>query len=107
MSEGSTAIPLGASAAVLKPSEPVPDAAVSVEGPDFDKDVSLAQLLDSYKRIGFQASSLAKAIEIVNKMVCRPSISAGHSLNRVVSANGGSPTSLSRRTSLTTIALRK
>ena len=69
MSSNGTAIPAGASAAVLKPSEPVPDVAVSVEGPNFDQDVSLSQLLNSYKRIGFQASSLAKAIEIVNKMV--------------------------------------
>ena len=69
MSAGTATIPLDASAAVLKPSEPVPDAAVSVEGPNFDQDLSLAQLLESYKRVGFQASSLAKAIEIVNKMV--------------------------------------
>lgn len=74
MSADKTTIPVGASAAVLKPSEPVPEAAVSVEGPNFDQDVTLAQLLDSYKRIGFQASSLAKAIEIVNKMVSRLSV---------------------------------
>ncbi|CCM04041.1 uncharacterized protein FIBRA_06199 [Fibroporia radiculosa] len=65
----SSNIPAGASAAVLKPSEPIPeDVAVSVEGPNFDQPISLQHLLQSYKRIGFQASSLAKAIEIVNKM---------------------------------------
>lgn len=74
MSSDDTTIPGGASAAVLKPSEPMSDAAVSVEGPNFDQDVTLAQLLDSYKRIGFQASSLAKAIEIVNKMASRLSV---------------------------------
>ncbi|KZT13091.1 Deoxyhypusine synthase [Laetiporus sulphureus 93-53] len=62
------AIPSGASAAVLKPSEPISENAISVEGPNFDHPISLQQLLDSYQRIGFQASSLAKAIEIVNKM---------------------------------------
>ena len=62
-------IPTGASAAVLKPSEPMPDFAVSVEGPNFDEDISLQKLLDSYHRIGFQANSLGKAIDIVNKMV--------------------------------------
>ncbi|KAH9853655.1 Deoxyhypusine synthase [Lenzites betulinus] len=61
-------IPTGASAAVLKPSEPMPDFAVSVEGPNFEQDISLQQLLDSYKRIGFQANSLGQAIDIVNKM---------------------------------------
>ncbi|KAH9894469.1 Deoxyhypusine synthase [Cubamyces lactineus] len=61
-------IPSGASAAVLKPSEPMPEFAVSVEGPNFEEEVSLQRLLESYKRIGFQANSLGKAIEIVNKM---------------------------------------
>lgn len=66
-------IPSGASAAVLKQSDPVPESAVSVEGPDFDEPVSLQQLLESYTRIGFQANSLGKAIDIVNKMVRSPS----------------------------------
>ncbi|KAI0353491.1 Deoxyhypusine synthase [Trametes cingulata] len=61
-------IPTDASAAVLKPSEPMPDFAVSVEGPNFEEEVTLQKLLESYKRIGFQANSLGKAIDIVNKM---------------------------------------
>ncbi|KAI0824759.1 Deoxyhypusine synthase [Trametes gibbosa] len=61
-------IPSGASAAVLKPSEPMPDFAVSVSGPNFEQDISLQHLLDSYTRIGFQANSLGKAIDIVNRM---------------------------------------
>ncbi|KAH9951732.1 Deoxyhypusine synthase [Amylocystis lapponica] len=61
-------IPLGASAAVLKPSEPMPEFAITVEGPNFDEPLSVKQLLESYRRIGFQASSLAKAIDVVNKM---------------------------------------
>ena len=63
------AIPADASAAVLKPSEPMPEFAVSVEGPNFDAPFTLESLLGSYQRIGFQATSLGKAIEIVNHMV--------------------------------------
>ncbi len=42
---------------------------MSVEGPNFDEEMSLQKLLASYSRIGFQANSLGKAIDIVNKMV--------------------------------------
>ena len=62
-------IPAGAAAAVLKRSEVLPETAVSVQGPDFDKSLSVQDLLSSYERIGFQATSLGKAIEIVNHMV--------------------------------------
>jgi hypothetical protein len=68
----SSLIPHGASAAVLKQSEPVPDEAVAVQGPNFDERPTLETLLDSYERIGFQANSLGKAINIVNKMVGAP-----------------------------------
>jgi deoxyhypusine synthase len=63
-------IPAGASAAVLKRSEPVPEDTISVKGPDFEEPIALHALLRSYERIGFQATSLSKAIAIVNKMVC-------------------------------------
>lgn len=66
----SSNVPAAASAAVLVQSEPLPHDAVSVRGPDFDQPLSLAQFLGSYERIGFQATSLGRAIEIVNKMVC-------------------------------------
>lgn len=61
-------IPAEVEAAVLKPSEPVPHSSISVVGPDFDQDISLDVLLRSYERIGFQANSLGKAIDIVNRM---------------------------------------
>lgn len=64
------AIPSAASAAVLQHSDPMPDAAISVQGPNFDEPLSLQQFLGSYERIGFQANSLGKAIDIVNRMVC-------------------------------------
>ena len=65
-------VPTGASLAVLKPSEPVSEEAVSVQGPNFDTPLDLQQFISSYERIGFQANSLGKAIHIVNKMVCIP-----------------------------------
>ncbi|KAF9006412.1 Deoxyhypusine synthase [Cyathus striatus] len=48
-------IPLAATAAVLQPSDPIPDDAVP-------------QLLESYEKIGFQATSLGRAVGIVNRM---------------------------------------
>ncbi|KAH9912626.1 Deoxyhypusine synthase [Epithele typhae] len=66
MASGS--VPSGASAAVLKPSEPMPEFAVSVEGPNFEEQMSLQKFIASYQRIGFQANSLGKAIDIVDKM---------------------------------------
>jgi hypothetical protein len=65
----SSVIPQQVSEAILQRSEPVPDEAVSVQGPDFDEQLTLESLLQSYERIGFQANSLGKAIKIVDKMV--------------------------------------
>jgi len=39
-----------------------------IQGPDFNKNISLKDLINSYKNIGFQASNLFKAIEIIKKM---------------------------------------
>lgn len=64
-------IPLGASTAVLKASDPISDDAVSVQGPNFDEPFTLQSFISSYERIGFQANSLGKAIHIVNRMVSR------------------------------------
>ncbi|THV08591.1 Deoxyhypusine synthase [Dendrothele bispora CBS 962.96] len=65
---GSTSVPDTASAAVLLRSEPVPEASIPVIGPNLEKPLSLQEFLKSYERIGFQANSLGKAIDIVNKM---------------------------------------
>ena len=90
-------VPSGASAAVLQPSEPVPETAISVEGPNFDNSLDLQDLLGSYERIGFQATSFGRAVNIINKMVspahrfsrpCLLTSSSGHP-----SANGDSLTS--------------
>ena len=64
------AVPASAAAAVMQPSEPMPESAVSVKGPNFENPMTLQAFLESYKRIGFQANHLGRAIDIVNKMVC-------------------------------------
>lgn len=64
-------VPAGASAAVLQPSEAIPENAPYVNGPNFEQPVTLDSLLSDYDRIGFQATSLGRAIDIVNKMVSR------------------------------------
>lgn len=65
--------PAGATQAVLKPSDPVPEGASPVIGLDFDKyaqgDVSAAELVDGMVNMGFQASSVGKAAQIINQMV--------------------------------------
>ncbi|KAL5508512.1 DYS1 [Sanghuangporus vaninii] len=61
-------VPSGASEAVLQHSERVPETAISVQGPNFEGPQNLQDFLSSYGRIGFQATSLGRAIQIVNKM---------------------------------------
>lgn len=58
-----------AHASVLTPSEAIPENAVHVKGPDFSKPIDLAGLLTAYETIGFQATGLGRAIEIVEEMV--------------------------------------
>ncbi|KAJ1311539.1 hypothetical protein OPQ81_010023 [Rhizoctonia solani] len=65
---GPSALPAAAAAAVLVQSHPVPDDAVPIKGPNFDQPLDLNTLLGGYERIGFQATSLGRAINIVNKM---------------------------------------
>ena len=66
--------PSGVTDAVLKPSDPVPEDAVPVEGLDFDKfsgrNATVTELLAGMTNMGFQASSISQAVEIVNGMVC-------------------------------------
>lgn len=50
-------------------SAPVPDGAKLVEGPDYEAEQSLQGLLSAYETIGFQATGLSRAIEVINKMV--------------------------------------
>lgn len=67
--------PSGATDAVLKPSDPVPEGAIPVKGLDFDafkdRNVSAAELVESMGQMGFQASSIGQAAKIIDGMVCR------------------------------------
>ena len=62
-------VPDDLSSTLLRPSDPISEGAVSVQGPDFDEPLDLQQFISSYERIGFQANSLGRAIQIINKMV--------------------------------------
>ncbi|KAG8726833.1 Deoxyhypusine synthase, partial [Ceratobasidium sp. 428] len=66
--QGSSAPPAAAAAAVLVKSQPIPEDAVPIRGPNFDRPLDLNALLGGYEQIGFQATSLGKAIRIVDKM---------------------------------------
>ncbi|TFL06046.1 DHS-like NAD/FAD-binding domain-containing protein [Pterulicium gracile] len=68
MSTTQPTAPAGASAAVLKPSDPIPEDAISVQGPNLENQHSLSDFLQSYQRIGFQATSFGRAVDIVNRM---------------------------------------
>lgn len=58
-----------AHASVLTPSEAIPENAVHVQGPDLSKPIDLMGLLKAYETIGFQATGMARAIEVVEEMV--------------------------------------
>ena len=61
-----------AHASVLMPSEDLPADAVHIKGPDLSIPVTLDELLKSYNTIGFQATGLSRAIQIVEEMVSFP-----------------------------------
>jgi deoxyhypusine synthase len=65
--------PAGATDAVLKPSEPVPEGSREVQGIDFNQYVSrsitVEELIGGYANMGFQATSVAEAVRIINDMV--------------------------------------
>jgi len=64
-----SSVPASAAAAVLVQSEPLPEDAIQIKGPDLTKPLSLTELLLSYQKIGFQASSLSTAVNITQNMV--------------------------------------
>lgn len=69
------AAPSAATAAVLKPSEPVPHGSKEVQGIDFnkyaDRSITVEELVQGMSNMGFQATSVAEAVRIVNGMVSR------------------------------------
>ncbi|KAF2810973.1 Deoxyhypusine synthase [Mytilinidion resinicola] len=64
--------PSGATDAVLKRSDPVPDGARQVEGIDFDKygdrPITVEELVSGMSSMGFQATSVGEAVRIINDM---------------------------------------
>ena len=73
MTSTETNAPSGATQAVLKPSDAVPEDAQPVIGFEFGKhaerDVTVAELVDGMTNMGFQASSVGQAAKIINGMV--------------------------------------
>lgn len=69
----SSAPPELATGAVLVPSIDMPEGAQKVEELDFNKfrgrAITVEEMLDGMKHMGFQASSMAEAIRIINDMV--------------------------------------
>jgi deoxyhypusine synthase len=65
--------PSGATAAVLKPSEPVPEEARRVRGIDFNdyaqRSITVEELVGGMANMGFQATSVGQAVRIINDMV--------------------------------------
>lgn len=57
--------------AVLAPSQPISPDSVSVKGYEFslDEPTDYKKLFESYKTIGFQASNLGSAVDIINEMI--------------------------------------
>lgn len=64
--------PSSATGAVLMPSDPVPNDAVPVKGVDFndfkDREITVAELVESMGHAGFQSSSLSQAVKIIDGM---------------------------------------
>ena len=74
--DGSRTAPSTATDAVLVPSDPVPQGVQKVQGIDFDAhhaaDITVADLVDGMANMGFQASAVADAVQIINQMVRQP-----------------------------------
>jgi deoxyhypusine synthase len=62
-----------ATAAVLKPSAPVPADSKQVDGIDFnkyaDRDITVAEMVAGMTGMGFQATAVGQAVRIINDMV--------------------------------------
>lgn len=70
------AAPTGATQAVLKPSEPVPEGSRQVHGIDFNRhagrSITVEELVAGYASMGFQATAVGDAVRIINAMVSFP-----------------------------------
>ena len=66
--------PTKATEAVLVASEPVAEGAKEVRGIDFnqygDRDITVKEMVAGMATTGFQSTSVAEAVRIINEMVC-------------------------------------
>lgn len=71
MNEKEGAVPSSAQSAVLMRSEPLPSEAVEAIGPQFEKQDpnDLNALMGSLATVGFQGTSVAEAVRIIERMV--------------------------------------
>jgi deoxyhypusine synthase len=73
-----TAPPSEVTNVVLKPSDPVPEGVQKVRGIDFNAhhggNITVAELVDGMANMGFQASAVADAVQIINQMVRSPCV---------------------------------
>jgi len=69
----SQSAPTSVTAAVLKPSDPIPNNAQQVDGIDFNqyvgRDITVAEMASGMTNMGFQASAVSEAVRIINGMV--------------------------------------
>ena len=65
--------PSAAAQAVLVASEPVPEGVEQVKGVNFnaynDRDITVAEMVDAMGSMGFQASAVGEAAQVINEMV--------------------------------------
>lgn len=65
--------------AVLVPSDELPEGAQKVEEIDFNafkgRPITVDDMLEGMKHMGFQASSVAEAVRIINNMVSKGKVS--------------------------------
>ncbi|KAK1443988.1 deoxyhypusine synthase [Babesia gibsoni] len=62
-------VPENAAKAVLQPSTLPPDCKAYVSGSMYDSDIDIGELLKRYKDVGFQATNLGLAAEMIEKML--------------------------------------
>ncbi|KAE8210234.1 hypothetical protein CF327_g5876 [Tilletia walkeri] len=67
-SSSNTGVSSSAQAAVFVPSVSLPASTPQIQGPSFDDPQTLDSLLKAYSTIGFQATALSKAVDIINHM---------------------------------------
>ena len=71
--------PSEATNAVLVPSDELPEGAQKVEEIDFNafkgRPITVDDMVEGMKHMGFQASSLAEAVRIINDMVSKGEVS--------------------------------